>query len=213
MKPHLIWPPDAASHPIPVVEITSKPHVSPSAPVFQLAGNCKAYNASYNVKFCHWKQIYPLPTSPENTVLPGGSKDCPPTSDEQDVDATIYGLKVPTHLDIYIFELACGHTTGHLATKQVKIWVGELTPPIVGVANPKVTVSTSTGSAKLDVSCIAIQGTIVERKWTYLEGPTTVTPSENGVVQVSLPGVYKFKHRCTDSFGGTALRYFEFRIQ
>jgi hypothetical protein len=88
--------------------------------------------------------------------------------------------------------------------------VNELVPPIISVASPKVTVSTSIGITKLDVSCRAVQGKLVERKWEYIDGPpepVLVTPSENGVVQLSQPGVYKFKYRCTDSFGGTALRY------
>ena len=211
--PYLIWPTNYALHPKPIIEMNTKTHTSPTASSWQLVAKCKAHNASYTVKHCRWTQIHPLPTTPGNTVLPGGSKECPPTTstgDHRDVDATLHALKVPTDLGTYTFELGCGHAVGNLATKRVEIWVNELNPPIITVENPKVTVSTSTGSAKLIVLCRAVQGKVVERKWEYIDGPqelVSVTPSENGIVQLSQPGVYKFKYRCTDSFGGTALRY------
>ena len=202
------------SLPKPIIEIKTKTHVSPSASSLELVAECKAYNTSYTIQHCQWRQIHPLPTSPENTVLPGGTKDCPPTTSinhppTHNVDATLQGLKVPTDLGTYTFELACGHETGNSATKRVEIWVNELNPPIISVDKFKVVVSTSTGTAKLNVSCRAVQGKIVEKKWQYIDGPPElgyVTPSENGVVQLSQPGVYKFKYRCTDNFGGTALR-------
>jgi hypothetical protein len=209
----IFWP-TKGSLPKPIIEIKTKTHVSPSASSLKLVAECKAYNTSYTIQHCQWRQIHPLSTSPENTVLPGGTKDCPPTTSinhppTHNVDATLQGLKVPTDLGTYTFELACGHEPGNSATKRVEIWVNELSPPIISVDEFKVVVSTSTGTAKLDVSCRAVQGKIVEKKWEYIDGPPElvyVTPSENGVVQLSYPGIYKFKYRCTDSFSGTALR-------
>ena len=202
------------SLPKPIIEINTKTHVSPFASSLELVAECKAYSTSYTIQHCQWRQIHPLPTSPENTVLPGGTKDCPSTSSishppTHNADATLQGLKVPTDRGTYTFELACGHEPGNSATKRVEIWVNELNPPIISVDKFKVVVSTSTGTAKLNVSCRAVQGKIVEKKWEYIDGPPElvyVTPSENGVVQLSQPGIYKFKYRCTDSFGGTALR-------
>ena len=217
IRPHIpamIFWPTKGSLPKPIIEIKTKTHVSPSASSLKLVAECKAYNTSYTIQHCLWRQIHPLPTSPENTVLPGGTKDCPPTTSinhppTHNVDATLQGLKVPTDRGTYTFELACGHEPGNSATKRVEIWVNELNPPIISVDEFKVVVSTSTGTAKLDVSCRAVQGKIVEKKWEYIDGPPElvyVTPSENGVVQLSYPGIYKFKYRCTDSFSGTALR-------
>ena len=210
--PAMIWSTNAQL-PKPIIEIYGKTHAAPTASSWKLQGKCKAYNASYTIRLCQWKQIHPLPTSPSNTVLPGGTKDCPHLTSSahspvHEVDASLQGLTVPTDLRTYTFELVCGHKVGNFASKRIEIWVNELIPPVISVATYKVTVSTSIGSAKLDVSCRAVQGRIVERKWEYIDGPVDLTtPSEDGIVNVSTPGIYKFKYRCTDSFGGTALRY------
>ena len=206
--------PVVISVPKPIVKINAKTHLPPTEESWNLVGKCQVYNSSYAIKHCQWKQIHPLPTTPENTVLPGGMKDClphtashPPT---QDIDATQYDLRVPSDLGTYTFELACGHETEKPATKRVEIWVNELNPPIITVANPKVTICISTGKAQLDVLCRAVQGKIVLREWKYIEGPpeiAEVTPDKDGSLELTIPGIYKFKYRCTDSFGGTALRY------
>ena len=198
------------SLPKPTITMNTKTHVPPSAPSLQLVAKCEAYNILYTIHHCRWKQIHPLATTSENTVLPGGLQDCPPTNPTaREVDATLHGLKVPTELGTYTFELACGHEADNSAIKRVEIWVNELNPPIMTVANPKLIVSTSTGFAKMEASCRAVQGRIVERKWEYFDGPleaVLITPTDDGVVQLTSPGVYKFKYRCTDSFGGTASR-------
>ena len=212
---NLFWS-TKVQHPKPVVEITSKTHVSPSISKtlgWKLQGKCKAHNTSYTIRHCQWRQIHPLPTSHAKTIFPGGTKDCPHLTSSNhpsthEVDASLEGLPVPTDLRTYTFELACGHDVGNSAAKRIEIWVNELVPPVISVTTHKVTVSTSTGIAVLDVSCSAMQGRIVERKWEHIDSPgDPIVPSENGVLHVSTPGIYMFKYRCTDNFGGTALRY------
>ena len=193
----------------PIVELNTKTHVSPSATSWQLGAKCKAYNSSYSVHRCFWSQVHPLPQSPGNTVLPGGKKDCPPASPSNEMEATLSDLKVPIELGTYTFELACGHESGNMARKRVEIWVNELIPPIITVTDPVVILSTSIGVTTLRVSCNAVQGKIVERDWVYIDGPAEldpILPHQNGTLHLSKPGIYKYKYRCTDSFGGAAQR-------
>ena len=192
----------------PSVEINTKKNVPPSSNSWKLTGRCKAYNSSYTIKHCEWKQIHPQPTSSENTVLPGGTKDCQPsepTTSSHDIDATIADLKVPTNLGSYIFELSCSDNTDNIGAERVDIWIKNLTRPLITVTKKHYTVSTSIGNVTLKGTCEAVQGKIVSKEWVYIDGPTNidpVQPFENGTVQLSKPGTYKFKYKCTDSYDG-----------
>ena len=192
----------------PSVEIDHKKHVPPSSTSWQLVARCRAYNPSYTIKQCQWKQVYPRPTSQKNTVLPGGTKDCLPSTTSHEVDATLNNLKVPSDRGNYTFELSCSDNTGNTGVDVVDILVNELIEPMITVIQDTITILASSGIAKLEASCKAMQGNIVEKKWIYINGPsvTPTIPSQEGFVQLPTPGIYKFKYQCSDSYGGSALR-------
>lgn len=189
----------------PSVEINTKKNVPPLSNSWKLVARCKAYNSSYTIKRCEWKQIHPKPTSAEDTVLAGGTKDCQPKTSSHDIDATIADLTVPTSQDSYIFELSCSDNTDNTGTERVDIWIKELIHPLITVTEQHYTVSTSTGNVTLKGACEAMQGKIANKEWVYIDGPPNidpVQPFENGTVQFSKPGTYKFKYKCTDSYDG-----------
>ena len=193
----------------PIIEINTKRHVPLSASSWKLVARCKAYNSSYSIKHCQWRQVYPTPTSPQNTVLPGGTKDCLPEKTSHDIDATLDNLQVPSHRENYVFEILCTDSTGNSGRDSVNILVNELREPTVTVTTDTLVIPASSGIAKLEASCKAIQGNIEERKWLYLSGPgdKPILPSQDGFVQLLTPGIYKFQYQCKDSYGGSALRY------
>ena len=120
------------------------------------------------------------------------------------IDATIADLKVPTSdLGSYIFELSCSDDTDNTGAERVDIWIDKLIRPLVTLPKQDFTVATSVGNVKLEGSCEAMQGKIVNKEWVYIDGPPTtdpVQPSENGTVEFPKPGTYKFKLKCTDSY-------------
>ena len=190
------------------VEIQTKKHVPPSSTSWQLVARCRTYN-SHTIEKCQWKQVYPRPTYPENTILPGGTKDCLPATPSHDIDATLDNLKVPSDLGSYIFELSCSDDTENTGADRVDIWVNELIRPIITVGQQNLVVSTSVDHVRLEASCKAAQGKIVKREWVYIDGPSNIdpiTPSDDGTVQLAQPGTYKFKYGCTDSYDGYRFR-------
>ena len=191
----------------PIVEIKAEKHVPPSSISWQLVGRCRA-DKSYTIQQCEWKQVYPVPTSPQNTVLPGGTKDCQPEKTSHDIDVTLDELQVPSHRGNYVFELLCTDNTGNTGTDSVNILVNELRKPTVTVTTDTLVIPASSGIAKLEASCEAIQGNIEERKWLFLSGPgdKPILSSQDGFVKFSVAGVYKFKYQCLDSYGGSVER-------
>ena len=196
----------------PSIEINTKNHVPPSSTSWKLVARCRAYNSSYTIKQCEWRQVHPRPTSQENTVLPGGTKDCL-ASISHDVDATLKNLPVPGDRGNYTFELSCSDNTGHTGMDNVNILVNELIEPVITINDDTIIIQSSKGIAKLDASCKTFQGKVVETKWIHIEEPNAIPPKiiQEGFVQLFAPGIYKFKYQCSDSFGGSALRYSYFR--
>ena len=161
------------------------------------------------IQKCEWKQVSPIPTSPQNTVLAGGDKHCLHESDEttfQVIDATLNRLKVPDLPGNYRFQLSCSDESGNTGTEHIDIWVNELLiPPTITVKRQDLRALTSVGNVKLEVSCEAVQGKIVKREWVYIDGPPSIdptTPSHDGIFHFFMPGTYKFKYGCTDSYDG-----------
>ena len=191
----------------PIVEINDKKHVPPSSISWKLVASCRAHN-SYTIQKCEWKQVYPIPTSPQNTVLLGGTKDCLPETTSRDIDATLDKLTVPRHRENYVFELSCTDNTGNTGRDLVNILMNELREPTVTVPTDTLVIPESPGIAKLEALCEANQGNIEERKWIYFNGPgdKPILPSPDGFVQLPAPGMYKFQYQCRDSYGGSALR-------
>ena len=204
----LFYLPTLPSPQEPLTEINTKRHVPPSSSSWKLVGRCKAYNSSYIIKQCEWRQVYPRPTSPQNTVLPRGTKDCLPKVTSHDIDATLDKLPVPSHRENYVFELSCTDNTGNTGRDSVNILMNELREPIVTVTADTLVISEIPGIAKLEASCKAIQGNIEERKWIYLNGPgdKPILPSQDGFVQLPAPGVYKFQYQCKDCYGALGMR-------
>ena len=194
----------------PSVEINTKKHLSPSLSNWQLVGRCRAYN-SHNIQKCQWKQVYPRPTSAENTVLPGGTKDCLSTpTPSHNIDATLGNLKVPSYLGRYTFELSCTDDNENTGADIVEILVNELIRPIITVGQQNLLIPTSIDNIQLKASCEAVQGEIVKHEWVYIDGPNNTdptAPSDDGILQRLQPGTYKFKYQCTDSYGLDRQRY------
>ena len=193
----------------PSIEFNSKKYVSPSSSSWQLVARCRAYNSSYIIQQCQWKQVHPRPTSPHNTVLSGGTKNCLPSTPSHDIDATLDNLKVPSSLGNYVFELSCTDDTENTETDTIDILVNEVTRPIITVGEQNLIVSTSVDNVQLEASCEAMQGEIVKREWVYIDGPPNtnpITPSDDGIIQFAQPGTYKFKYGCTDSYDSYRFR-------
>lgn len=207
---HLYLSPKQASPQPPRVEINTKKHVAPSSSSWKLVGRCIAYDSSYIIKQCQWKQTYPRPSSPENTVLSGGTRECSlPTTPSHEIDSTIDELKVPSFKGTYIFELSCGDDTGHTGDETVEILVKKLREPIITITEYKLDALVSESFTKLEASCQASQGSVKERKWIYINGPVGASPviSSEGMVRFTIPGIYVFKYQCIDSYDVLASRY------
>ena len=186
----------------PLVEIKTKRHVALSSESWKLVGRCKAYNSSYIIKQCQWRQVHPRTKTPEKTVFDNETRNCSlPTTPSHDIDATVDKLKVPTFHSTYIFELTCSDDTGNANADDVEISVKELSKPKITVAQEDIIVSSSVGHVKLNGSCQAVQGHIDKEEWIYLDGPEAVTPTANGSVdKLFKTGIYKFTYKCTDSY-------------
>ena len=137
----------------PIIEINTKRHVPRSSSSWKLVARRKAYNSSYSIKQCKWREVYPTPTSPQNTVLPGGTKDCLPEKTSHDIDATLDNLQIPSHRENYVFEISCTDSTGNSGRDSVNILVNELREPTVTVITDTLVIPASSGIAKLEASC------------------------------------------------------------
>ena len=93
-----------------------------------------------------------------------GTKNCLPEKTSHDIDATLDELQVPSHRENYVFELSCTDNTGNTGRDSVNILVNELREPTVTVTTDTLLIPASSGIAKLEASCEAIQGNIEERK-------------------------------------------------
>ena len=193
----------------PVVEINDKKHVPPSLISWVLVASCRAHD-SYTIQKCEWKQVYPIPTSLQNTVLPGGTKDCLSGTELHAIDATLNNLNVPDLRGSYKFQLSCSDNSGNTGVEHIEILINELIPPKVTVSHQELRVSTFVDHVKLQVSCKAVQGKIVKREWIYIDGPSSIDPiipSDDGIFHFSMPGTYKFKYECKDSYNTHQQRY------
>ena len=187
----------------PVVEIKTVKHVSPTASSWQLQGGCRGYNSSYTITQCHWKQIHPKPSNPNNTVFADGTQDCLHGNPSDKIDATLRSLRIPGELGNYIFELHCTDNTGSTNDERVDVWVNELFPPIIKVGEKNIVLSTSVGSTQLRASCQAIQGKVASERWEFIDGPRDLGhPAKDGIVKINVPGKYEFKFKCLDSYDG-----------
>ena len=195
----------------PRVEINPQKHVAPSSSSWKLIGRCIAYNSSYTIKQCKWKQIYPRPKSIQDTVLPEGTRECSqPTTPSHKVNATIDKLTFPISEGSYRFELSCSDNTGQTGFDDTEILLKELIEPKITVIQQDFTVSTNVGYAKLQASCEAMQGHVANEKWRYMKEPQNnviISVSEDGSVRFSKPCIYKFEYECTDSYNVLGRRY------
>ena len=187
----------------PVVEIKTVKHVSPTASSWKLQGSCRGYDSSYTITQCHWKQIHPKPTNPNNTVFADGTQDCLHGNPSHKITATLRSLRIPGELGNYIFELHCTDETGSTNDERVDVWINELFPPMIKVGEENMVLSTSVGSTRLRASCQAIQGKVASERWEFIDGPRDLGhPARDGTVKIDVPGKYEFKFKCSDSYDG-----------
>lgn len=193
----------------PIIEILAKKHLSPLATSWQLEATCLSYNSTYVITECQWKQIHPIPTNPENTVIPEDGVNCRTATRSHHIDATLSGLKVPKELGNYIFALRCVDNTKHSNEKRVDILVNEIFPPIITLKDGQHSIIASTSSDTLQLpkaSCRAVQGVVVTGKWEFTLGPKTIENiSQNGTISIDTPGKYEFQYRCIDSYDAKSL--------
>ena len=177
-------------------------HVLPSEEEWQIEAKCRASGAG-QIKQCVWKQLQPFPRSVDNTVLPGGVKECLRISSNE-IDASLEDLKIPIKYGEYIFELTCADDVNRKSTQIFSVNIDNIPAPIVVDIKHHVNVSIQSGSLQLHANCRAKQGYIVDKWWEYVSGPEdegAITPSKDGYIKFSKTGIYTFRYQCKDSNG------------